>query len=270
MKFKSENILRLIEPELLIPTVEVLEEPLLRHAFKNILRYNGLYPPIVITPVHSKTSHLGRRKFFIILDGNHRACKCALYDSPIKAINITKDSDKDIILELELRRLLPGFPHRRFLRGEQTLKTLVDEAIEAASKINCTVMEMAQKIKPQAKLHGKSSPRPQSMSEDKQKLIQTSAQNTHSKKIVGIWLDETPFAEGQTTIWIEKGTIIMLQEFKDGNSRMLEMSESIQSGQRKYTQIGKNPFEEYYVIDHSGNLRVYDCQGLVRSLRPIR
>lgn len=250
---KSENIVRLIEPKLLIPTVEVLEEPLLRHSFKNILRYDGLYPPIVVTPVLSMTSHKGRRKFFIILDGNHRACKCALYDSPIKAINITKDSDKDIILELELRRILPGFPHRKFLRGEQTLKTLLEEAIEASNKIGCTVMEMAQKLESQARLHGKSSPWTRNLAE-----------------IVGMWLDETPYVGGQTTIWQEKGTIVMHQEFKDGSSRKFEMSESKLSGQRKYTQIGENPFGEYYVIDHSGNLRVYDCQGLIRAQRPIR
>ena len=106
--------------------------------------------------------------------------------------------------------------------------------------------------------------------EEEQKLKQSAQWKKKSNKIIGMWLDETPYIGGKTTIWSEKGTIVMLQEFKDGSSRKLEMVEFQESAQRKYKQKGENPLGEYYVIDSSGKLKVYDHEGLIKTLRPIR
>ena len=106
--------------------------------------------------------------------------------------------------------------------------------------------------------------------EEEQKLKLTAQSGNKSSQTIGIWLDETPYIAGKTTIRREKDTIVMVQEFKDGRSQKLEMVESRKSGLRKYKQKGEDQFGEYYIIDSSGNLKVYDREGLIKTLRPIR
>lgn len=101
--------------------------------------------------------------------------------------------------------------------------------------------------------------------EQERKLLPESEED--SNQIIGVWLDEML---GKTMIRRENDMIVMVQQFGDGSSRKLEMVETQESGQPRYKQKGENPFGEYYVIDRSENLRVYDREGLIKTLRPIR
>ena len=85
------------------------------------------FQPIVVTSIEFAR--------FIILDGNHRAYKLAEYHKNINALIINQEFDRNIILELENRMIIPPFPHREFLTGEKTLSQLKALAKQAAEEM---------------------------------------------------------------------------------------------------------------------------------------
>jgi hypothetical protein len=86
-------------------------------------------------------------------------------------------------------------------------------------------------------------------------------------RAIGVWLDEML---GKITIQRQNGMIVLVEQFGDGSIWNMEMIERQESGRWWYVHKGENAFEEYYVIDHSGDLGVYDREGLLRTLRPVR
>jgi len=105
--------------------------------------------------------------------------------------------------------------------------------------------------------------------EEERKLVKKS--DTNSNQIIGVWLDESPYMMGfKVTLRRENGNLVMVKAFKDESSGKYEMNEGRKNGLPKYEQKGENPHGEYYIIDHSGNLRVYDPLGLISTLRRVR
>lgn len=88
-----------------------------------------------------------------------------------------------------------------------------------------------------------------------------------SGRAIGVWLDEML---DKIAIRHQNGTIVLVQQFGDGSIWNKEMIERQESGRWWYIQKGENTFGEYYVIDHSGDLGVYDHKGLIRTLQPVR
>ena len=107
--------------------------------------------------------------------------------------------------------------------------------------------------------------------EEEQVLKREAQKEEKSKEVIGIWIDEGPGIAGKITMWRDKGTVILQYELKGGGTlKKREMLESKKSGLRKYTQKGDNQFGEYFVIDGSGNLNIYDDEGLVKTLKSMR
>lgn len=88
--------------------------------------------------------------------------------------------------------------------------------------------------------------------------------------MIGEWLDDSPYIGGKTTLLRKSGKIIMIRAFKDGSSSEKEMIQKQQSGKLRYEEKGYNRFGEYYLIDSSGRLQVYDEAGLINTMHPIK
>jgi len=91
-----------------------------------------------------------------------------------------------------------------------------------------------------------------------------------SGKIIGEWLDESPYVGGKYTFLRRKGKIIMMIKFKDGSGSEEEMIQKNQSGKLRFEEKRGNDFGEYYLIERNGNLGVYDNAGLIKTMRSIK
>lgn len=122
MEMKIEK--KIIVPQNLVPTDKV--EPETCAQLEIDLGEEEDIQPIVVTPLDSER--------FIILDGNNRAYTLAEHRKEIEAIVITKDSDRNLILEMENQLEIPSFPHKEFLTGQKTFHQLVAAAKQAAKE----------------------------------------------------------------------------------------------------------------------------------------
>ena len=91
-----------------------------------------------------------------------------------------------------------------------------------------------------------------------------------SGKIIGEWLDESPYVGAKYTLLKRNGKIIMIRKFKDGSGSEKEMIQKKQSGKLRFEEKGGNDFGEYYLIESNGRLAVYDNAGLINTMRPIK
>lgn len=126
-----------ITPEEIILTNRIQNDCPYWRLLEHILQADIEPPPLIVFP-----AYYGKRRVFVVLDGNHRACKCAQHHKTIKAWVMRVDSDRDEILQLELEGRLPPFPHRDFLAEEKSLRELKQEAMQAAKRINCTIKQV--------------------------------------------------------------------------------------------------------------------------------
>jgi hypothetical protein len=91
-----------------------------------------------------------------------------------------------------------------------------------------------------------------------------------SGEIIGEWLDESPYVGGEHTFLRRNGKIIMIRKFKDGSSSEDEMIQKKQSGRLRFEEKGGNYHGEYYLIESSGRLAIYDDVGLIKTMRSIK
>ena len=91
-----------------------------------------------------------------------------------------------------------------------------------------------------------------------------------SGKIIGEWLDESPYVGAKYTLLKRNGKIIMIRKFKDGSGSEKEMIQKKQSGKLRFEEKGGNDFGEYYLIESNGRLAVYDNAGLINTMRSIK
>lgn len=80
-------------------------------------------PPIVV---------MAYGRSALILDGNCRAYLLAHLNRPIRALVLTQDSDRDILLALQTHADIPPFPHREYLAENMKLHELKSQAIVSA------------------------------------------------------------------------------------------------------------------------------------------
>lgn len=77
-------------------------------------------PPIVV---------MRYQRSALILDGNCRAYVLAHLNRPIRALLLTRDSDRDILLDLQAHADIPPFPHHEYLAENMKLHELKSQAI---------------------------------------------------------------------------------------------------------------------------------------------
>ncbi len=90
-----------------------------------------------------------------------------------------------------------------------------------------------------------------------------------SDKIIGKWLDDSPYG-AMYTLLNKNGKIIMILKNKDGSSSEKEMVRKKQLGKLRFEEKGGNDFGEYYSIEIDGRLGLYDNAGRFNTVRSIK
>jgi hypothetical protein len=90
------------------------------------------------------------------------------------------------------------------------------------------------------------------------------------EKVIGIWIDETPYISNRTSLIRKEDRVMMRIQFKDGSLLEKEMIETNTANGKKYEERGGNDLGEYYLLDKSGALKAYDREGYINTLRPVK
>ena len=104
---------------------------------------------------------------------------------------------------------------------------------------------------------------------EEEKTLMNKSKNP-SGKIIGEWLDESPYVGAKYTFLKRDGKIIMICKFKGGSGSEKEMIQKKQSGRLRFEEKVDNNFGEYYLVDRKGNLGVYDNAGLITTMSSIK
>ena len=89
---------------------------------------------------------------------------------------------------------------------------------------------------------------------------------------LGRWLEVVPnMPEYNHTIVIRKidDEYVMETYHKDGSSGSSKLIEYFVAGERRFKEYG-NTYDEYYVVDSSGGLRMYDREGYIKTAPPVQ
>jgi len=91
---------------------------------------------------------------------------------------------------------------------------------------------------------------------------------TSFKDKISVWKGEG-YYNWTTTVKRENGKLIMIAKYDDGSVGRFDLKKSRQLGQTRYDEIG-NEKGEYYLVNHSGDLEIYDTMGLITTQNRIR
>lgn len=90
-----------------------------------------------------------------------------------------------------------------------------------------------------------------------------------SKKVIGIWLDESPFLGSRITIFRRNGKFFLEKVYKDGSSGTKEIVERSSFKGRTFRYKKKSSAGEFYLIDKQGNLQLWDNEGIISTSKSI-
>ncbi len=91
-----------------------------------------------------------------------------------------------------------------------------------------------------------------------------------SRKVVGTWLNESPFVASKITIYHQNGKFYVETKFKDGSSSNKEMVKKASSSGQRFEEKSGSSFGDYYLIDRQGNLQLRDREGLIATAKKIK
>jgi hypothetical protein len=89
-------------------------------------------------------------------------------------------------------------------------------------------------------------------------------------KIIGEWLDESPYVRAKYTFVKRDGKILVILKFESGSGSEKEMIQREQSGRLRFEEKVGNSFGEYYLIEVNGQLGIYDNAGLIKTLHSVK
>lgn len=87
-----------------------------------------------------------------------------------------------------------------------------------------------------------------------------------SGKIIGIWIDEF---HGKITIIKKSSGYVIQTKYKDGSGGTKNVIDFKARGKLAFKEKG-NTRGEYYVIEKSGDLSIYDSLGLIITMRAVK
>lgn len=96
------------------------------------------------------------------------------------------------------------------------------------------------------------------------------AAKSTSRVVVGIWLDDRPYAGATVTIYRENKKLYLESKYKDGSSSIDEMTESQSSTGTKLVEKGGNKHGEYFVLDKKGNLQAGGNNGIFLKYKKLK
>lgn len=90
-----------------------------------------------------------------------------------------------------------------------------------------------------------------------------------SREVIGTWLDESPYMGNRIIIYRKDGKLFLERKFGNGSSYEMELVQKPLTRGKRFEEKEGNKFGEYYLVDHQGNLQMWDQEGLITTLRPI-
>lgn len=98
----------------------------------------------------------------------------------------------------------------------------------------------------------------------KEENAMTQAAKTASsdRNVVGIWLDESPYASATVTIYRENKKLYLKSKYNDGSEYTEEMTETKLDNGTKLVEKGGNPHDEYFLLDKNGSLQAAGSNGV--------
>lgn len=100
---------------------------------------------------------------------------------------------------------------------------------------------------------------------DERKLA--SELNSEGRNVVGVWVDESPYAGSVITLFRKDNTLHLARRFTDGSGFETKMIEDKVKGGTKLVEVGGNPHDEYYFLDNSGDLHAGGENGLFKKFK---
>lgn len=94
----------------------------------------------------------------------------------------------------------------------------------------------------------------------------TSAVETINNK-VGVWLDDRPYVGATVVMFEEGGEVKLKTTYKDGSGSTVTLVETKSAQGRKLANQSGSDYGEYYVLSPSGELSLYDNEGLILKMK---
>lgn len=94
--------------------------------------------------------------------------------------------------------------------------------------------------------------------------------NSTARDVIGIWMDDRPYAGATITIYRENSTLYLESKYKDGSGSTEEMTETRSTIGTNLVEKGGNPHGEYFVLDKKGNLQAGDNDGIFLKYKKLR
>lgn len=104
---------------------------------------------------------------------------------------------------------------------------------------------------------------------EKEEKMMHAAKST-SRDVVGIWMDDRPYAGATITIYRENKKLYLESKYKDGSSSIEEMIESQSTAGTKLVEKGGNPHGEYLMLDNKGNLQAGGNNGIFLEYKKLK
>ena len=88
-----------------------------------------------------------------------------------------------------------------------------------------------------------------------------------NRKLLGRWLDESPYSGGSITIFREGEKLYIERNFKDGSIFKAKLVEKKSSSGRRFNMAEGSRFGDHWILDFDGNLQIRDDDGLLAPAR---
>ena len=89
------------------------------------------------------------------------------------------------------------------------------------------------------------------------------------RRIIGRWIDESPYVGSRISILSEDGKLFGEQIFKDGSSFKRELIEKQSPLGRRFDRVDSR-IGDHWVITSNGNLQLRDNDGLIRTAKEVK
>lgn len=90
-----------------------------------------------------------------------------------------------------------------------------------------------------------------------------------SREIIGVWLDERPFAGSRITIFREDDKVFLENKYKDGSAGIAELVETPSQHGRRFDYNPDRGNGEYYLITDNGELQQLDQDGPFMTAKKV-
>ena len=92
------------------------------------------------------------------------------------------------------------------------------------------------------------------------------------QKLIGAWLDETPFIASRITIYEDNGHVYLNHKYMDGSGRSEEVSvnENALGSRFRTQQQRRGPEGVYCLLSANGHLQLRDNEGLISTAKRLK